>query len=218
MHHRNRYMGSWAIKYPVWTSVILICLAGCSRSEEKKEKSTASPATQSAVFSQPAPPSMFSPTNNEAIDKAHLEKVQKSINDGIAFLLTQRNADGGWGFAPGQSHPALTAMTLKAILQHPQYTIESPVVSDGLKCLLKFRQADGGFYVPQEGNANYVTSVAVMALAAAKDPQYKTVLSDAVKFLRGRQITPGSKTPEGEEVGEDHPYTGGVSYGQHGRA
>ncbi|MDY7010156.1 MAG: prenyltransferase/squalene oxidase repeat-containing protein, partial [Planctomycetota bacterium] len=128
-----------------------------------------------------------------------------------------RNADGGWGFAPGQSHPALTAMALKALLQHPQYDNESKVVSDGFKCLLKFRKVDGGFYIPKEGNANYVTSVAVMAFAAAKNPAHKTVLADAVKFLRGQQIVPGSKTPTGQDVGEKHPYAGGVSYGKHGR-
>jgi squalene-hopene/tetraprenyl-beta-curcumene cyclase len=81
---------------------------------------------------------------------------------------------------------------------------------------MKFRQGDGGFYVPEQGNKNYITSVAVMALVEA-GPEYRQPLADAVKFLRGLQIVVGSKAPGGEEIGEKHPWTGGVSYGDNGR-
>jgi len=156
-------------------------------------------------------------TRPAAVDQAHFVKAQAEIDRGLGYLLKQRNPDGGWGFAPGKSHPALTAMALKAMVQHPGYGLDSPEVSRGFECLMRFRQKDGGFYDPQEGNANYVTSVAVMALAAARDPRRSQVLSDAVGFLRGQQIVPGSKSPDGEAIGENHPYVGGVSYGEHGR-
>ena len=59
--------------------------------------------------------------------------------------------------------------------------------------------------------------VSVMALAAGKDPRHRDALAGAVRFLRGRQIVPGTKTPGGETIDEKHPYVGGVSYGEHGR-
>ena len=186
----------------------LACLAGC------REKP---PATPAATATAPAGAAASLPAAlTEAIDAAHLVKAQKAINNGLGFLLSKQNADGGWGFQPGASHPALTAMAVKALLRHPQYTPASPAVSKGLGCLMKFRQGDGGFYVPGQGNRNYITSVAVMALVEA-GPEHRQPLADAVKFLRGLQIVAGSKAPGGEKIGEKHPWTGGVSYGEHGR-
>ena len=152
----------------------------------------------------------------DAIDAEHLARVQASINAGLRFLLSKRNADGGWGFRSGVSHPALTAMTLKALLGHPGSTPETPAVAGGLRCLMKFRQADGGFYVPGEGDRNYITSVAVMALVDTGD-EYRQALVGAVKFLRGLQIVPGSAAPDRELVAERHPWLGGFGYGKGGR-
>ncbi|MCK4624755.1 MAG: terpene cyclase/mutase family protein [Phycisphaerae bacterium] len=193
------------IKSVVVVSALLVALAGCSRSEDEDKQPTTKPAEITLPTTLPS-------SANDAIDADYLAKAQKGINAGIGFLLEQRNSDGGWG-SPGRSHPAMTAMAIKAMLQHPEYDNESPIVSDGFKCLMRFRQSDGGFYVPGQGNKNYITSVAVMALATAKNPAHKTILSNAVKFLRGQQIVPGSKTPTGQEVDETHPYVGGVSYG-----
>ena len=153
----------------------------------------------------------------KAIDAEHLARAQADVKEGITWLLARRNDDGGWGFTPGRSHPALTAMAVKALLQSGDYDNDSPAVAKAFKVIMKLRQADGGFYEPAEGNANYITSVVVMALAAAKDPRHSDALEGAIKFLRGRQIVPGSKTPDGETVTAEHPYVGGVSYGEDGR-
>ncbi len=198
-------------------------LAGCGkgqpaqkqtdrREDQSGQPSSAGPPAAAAAF--PATPPRVETT---ALDAQHIAKARKGINSGLCFLLQRPNADGGWGFAPGESHPALTSLVLVALLQHPDYGIESPVVEKGFASLMKSRQADGGFYNPQEGNANYTTSVAVMAFAAAGDPRYKDALEGAVRFLRGQQIVPGSKDPTGRAIGENDPYVGGVSYGQQGR-
>ena len=195
--------------------MLLVCAAcwvgvsGC----RKKEPPAKGPATATVPAGGPT---SLPAARTEAMDAEHLAKVQRAINNGLAFLLSKRNDDGGWGFGPDSSHPALTAMAVKALLRHPQYTPASPAVSKALGCLMKFRQGDGGFYVPKQGNKNYITSVAVMALVEA-GPEYRQGLADAVKFLRGLQIVAGSKSPKGEEIGEKHPWTGGVSYGDHGR-
>ena len=178
-----------------------VCLFGCRKDDPKPPASApvAPPATAAAY--------------HDAIDADHLAKARASVNAGLRFLLAGQNPDGGWGFAPGRSHPALTAMTLTALLGHPGYTPESPAVVKGFAGLMKFRQADGGFYEPDGGDKNYITSVAVMAIARGGD-RYKPALRDAVKFLRGLQIVRGSKTPDGDTIGADHPFDGGVSYGK----
>jgi len=171
-----------------------------------------------APTTRPADPPTTPPEpRTDAIDAEHLKKLQTAVNGGLTWLLNQRNDDGGWGFVPAKSHPALTAMAARALLRHPDYTTDSPAVAAALDVLMGFRQDDGGFYDPKEGNANYVTCVAVMALAAAKDPRYNDALAGAVRFLRGEQIVPGSKSPDGRAIDKDDPFAGGVSYGKHGR-
>ena len=193
-----------------------VAATGCRKDEPattqpagKEQKQSASPAA-----AEPPMPTTLPQAGTDAVDAKHLAEARADINEGLSWLLKHRNADGGWGFAPGRSHPALTAMVLKVLAQHPDYGIESPAVVKGFASMMKFRQPDGGFYDPGEGNANYITSVAVMALAAAKDPRQREALDGAVRFLRGRQIVPGSKDLAGEQIGEKHPYVGGVSYGR----
>lgn len=166
---------------------------------------------------EPAGPKTLTPIDNKAVGADQAKSAQEQINKGVAFILKNRNDDGGWGFKPGESHPAITAMVLKVLARHPDFQGDNAVVKAGFDRLLKFRQEDGGIYVPKEGNDNYTTCVAIMALAASKDPKHKDAMDGAVKFLRAEMIRPGSKTPNGDEVAKDSPFDGGVSYGKHGR-
>ena len=150
------------------------------------------------------------------LDDAHKAKAQAMAKKGVDFLLSQKNEQGGWGFDPKETHPALTAMVLKTLIQSGM-KVDDPAIAGGFEQLMKFKQPDGGFYNPKEGNANYTTSVAAMVFATANNPKYKEPLDGAVKFLRGQQITAGGKTPSGEAIAKDHPYEGGVSYGKQGR-
>ena len=151
-----------------------------------------------------------------SIDQRHREMAQETLKRGVDFLVQSQQPGGGWGFVTGKSHPALTAMALKVLLQ-AGFSADSPIVSKGFAALMTWRQSDGGFYDPHEGNENYSTSLVVMTLAAAKRPQDEGVLREAVKYLRGEQIVPGGKTPSGQEVAEGNAFIGGVSYGKHGR-
>ncbi len=191
-------------------------LSGCG-GEEPATRPADSAAAPGARTAPADAPRTLPPPETEAIDAGHLARAQAQINRGITWLLAGRNPDGGWGFVPGKSHPALTAMAVKALLQHPDYGNDSPAVVKAFQVLMRFRQPDGGFYDPKEGSSNYVTSVAVMALAAARDPRQKDALQGAVRFLRGLQVVPGSKTPSGEVITEKHPHVGGFGYGKHGR-
>ena len=151
------------------------------------------------------------------LDAKHRKLAEEMIDRGVAYLVAQREDDGAWSMGRNINKPAITALVLKVLVQHPKYHIDSPVVRKGFEALLKFRQPDGGIYDPKMGVANYTTSVAVMAMAAAKDPRYQGALNAAIKYLRGLQITTGSRTPDGKEITKDHPFRDGVSYGKHGR-
>lgn len=187
--------------------VVALAAAGIVLAADTAATAAATVAPAAAPATAPAAPAMNA-------DKA--KKAQQALDRGVAFILSQRNDAGGWGFEPGKSHPGLTAIVLKALLRQSGYGPDHVAVRKGFEELMKSRQGDGGFYNPQEGNANYCTSLAVMALAAGGSA-HKPALDDAIKFLRGQQIAPGSKTPNGDTVDAKHPFGGGVSYGKQGR-
>ena len=141
----------------------------------------------------------------------------KLVDNGVKFLLSRREADGGWNLGNGANKPAITAMVLKALLQSGGDTTKDPVIRQSFDLMLTYRQKDGGIYNPKEGQENYTSAVALMALAAAKDPQYKSAIDDLILYLKGLQIVPGSQSPDGQKIGQAHPWVGGVSYGKHGR-
>lgn len=150
------------------------------------------------------------------VDAAHAEKAGTLINNAVNYLLSAREEDGGWSLGRGANKPAITAMVLKVLLQHPDFTVESPEVRKGFEVLLSFRQKDGGIYDPKQGVQNYTTSLAVMAFASAGD-KYKDAMRGAVAYLKGQQIVAGATAPDGAKIDEKHPFVGGVSYGEHGR-
>jgi squalene-hopene/tetraprenyl-beta-curcumene cyclase len=202
-------------------AVVLVGLAvlvgGCSKDQPEPN---APPAADSGGSTPPpqAEQALADPqATTDAIDATHLAAAREMINDGVRFLLSARNDQGGWGFAPDRTHPAITAMALKTLVQHPSFDSSSEPVAKGFKLLLSFQQDDGGIYHPEMGQMNYTTAVAVMAMAAAQDPQMNDEMDQAVAFLRGLQIVPGSETPEADRIDQDHPFVGGVSYGKHGR-
>jgi len=151
------------------------------------------------------------------LDDAHKATATKLIDGGVKYLLTQKDAKGGWSMEQGSNRPAITAMVLKVLLQHPDYNNSTPVVKKGFAELMTYRKSDGGFYEPTAGLPNYTTSIAIMAMVAANDPKFKPDIDKAVKFLRTQQIRPGDTTPKGGKVKKDEGVDGGVSYGKHGR-
>jgi squalene-hopene/tetraprenyl-beta-curcumene cyclase len=153
---------------------------------------------------------------NDAMDAAHAKKAGELIHRGLAYLASQQQPDGGWSIH-GAYEPAVTALVLKAFVQHPGLSSQTPILKKAYKRLLSFQQPDGAIYDPKQGRSNYCTAIAVTALAAANDPAFKPAINKAVAYLRTLQIQPGGESPDGSRIGGDHPYLGGVSYGEHGR-
>jgi len=149
-----------------------------------------------------------------AVDTAHRDAARKMIDGGIAYLLSKRDADGGWSVGPNNAFkPAATALALKALLGEQEYSAQSPEVKQAMAVLLSFRQKDGGIY-GKDGQSAYTTAVAVMALKAANDPQYNDVIREATNYLKGLQVLPGQESPDAKPVAADDPRVGGVGYGK----
>jgi hypothetical protein len=127
--------------------------------------------------------------------------VKPVVEKAYAFLKSRQGSDGSFsGRVPGQG-PGITALVVAALLRNG-YGPDDPVVASGLKYLEGQVKKDGGIY--DRGLANYVTSVAVMALSEANQGgKYDAILKNATKFLKSLQI-------EGDEA--DVKY-GGVGYG-----
>ena len=94
-----------------------------------------------------------------AIGSRTLAVAESDIDEGISYLLSIQNDDGGWGRP--MSMPAITALVVKALVQHPHWTARSDRVKRGYDFMLRSVQDDGGIYDPKLGQANYTTSVAV---------------------------------------------------------
>ncbi len=150
---------------------------------------------------------------NGAVDADHAARAQKLINDGIKFLLSKRDEQGGWG--QGSVRPAYTAIATMALAQHPSFDKNSPVIREAVEVILSYRQDDGGFYDKQL--KNYTTSICLMALTAVGGPELRDDIDGAVRFIKGLQILPGEETADGDVIDEKHPFRGGTSYGEHGR-
>ncbi|MFP4353778.1 MAG: prenyltransferase/squalene oxidase repeat-containing protein [Phycisphaerae bacterium] len=164
-------------------------------------------AARDEAVVQPAHPHM---------DIEHTVKAQQLLNQGARFLVSQEKEGGGWSLM-GPSDPAITGLVVRALLNHPDYDVKSPIIQRGIKVILANQQEDGGIYNPRIGQQNYTTAIGIMALAATRDPQYKDEIEKAIGYIKKIQIVPGSQSPSGGKVSEGHPFVGGTSYGKHGR-
>jgi len=153
-----------------------------------------------------------------SMDDAHKATAQRLVNDGLQFILKQRDKEsGGWRVGTPVG-PAYTALVLKSLVQHPDFNSDSPEVKKGFEYLLSLRQADGGIYDPDNpGFANYTSSVALMAVSAAGDAKFDGARRELIAYLKGLQIKPGSKDPKGRTIGDGEDIEGGAGYGMRGR-
>jgi squalene-hopene/tetraprenyl-beta-curcumene cyclase len=144
------------------------------------------------------------------------ERAQQLIDQGLAFMKTQQQADGD--FAPPQAPPGLSAIALKAFVQDPAYsTTKDDFLKKGYAKLISFQVGSGGIF--KDMLATYNTAIAVSALAAANDPSFKPELDKAVGYLRGMQWTDTITGPHGESIKDPKKasFEGGFGYGRHSR-
>jgi squalene-hopene/tetraprenyl-beta-curcumene cyclase len=133
-------------------------------------------------------------------------EVGRAIERGVKWLATEQNATSGlWG---GEEYPAITGLSLRAILGDParkngdKY---SAALDKGYSFILSKTQSDGGIY--GKGLASYNTSICLMALLQRKKPEYKPVILKARNFLINQQHDFDSRGKN------DNVFDGGIGYG-----
>jgi squalene-hopene/tetraprenyl-beta-curcumene cyclase len=138
------------------------------------------------------------------------QKLQVSIDKGLAYLQTQQKPGGGW--ESESDPPAVTALILKAFLQEPGYDAKQPILKEGFDRLLSYQKPDGGIY--RDTIANYNTAIAISTLAASKNGEYQPAIDKAVAFLRKLQWTDSiDQLPNRQPVKNDDVRFGGFGYG-----
>lgn len=170
-----------------------------------------------AVILTPLLPASVSPiaaaraADTSAVD----QKVQASIDRGLAYLKSQQKPDGSW--QKPNDPPALTAIALKAFAQDPKTGPNADFVKKGYDKLLTYQLDNGGIY--QDLLANYNTSIAISSLTAAKNPAYQEKIDRAVAYIKGIQWTDKTGAgPKGEKIKDDsNNWWGGWGYSRAGR-
>ncbi|MDP6850550.1 MAG: terpene cyclase/mutase family protein [Planctomycetota bacterium] len=146
---------------------------------------------------------------------ALLAKVRKTIQaptadsllmaqkKGNQFLLESRGESGLWEIF-GHPEPGISALAARALLASDSQEVQNAAYQtlDFLKTLQKEDGSIHGGRLPV-----YVTSVAMMALAAGERAQDQDALGHAANFLRATQ------SDEGESYSENDRYYGGIGYG-----
>jgi len=137
-------------------------------------------------------------------------RIDRAAGRGIEFLLARgQNEDGS--FSP-QTGVAVTALCVRAILDHRPQAIDSPAIQQALEYIESMIRPDGGIYAEGSRYRNYETSVAVSALVAAnRDGRYDSQLHRAELFLKDLQWD------EGEGLESSDAAYGGQGYGSHKR-
>ncbi len=129
-------------------------------------------------------------------------EIQRAIDKGLASLEKAQNGEGWWSTA---DHPALTGLALVAFQGDPAKKARPQTLTKGYEYLLGCEHEDG-IYGKRE-LINYNTSVALMALAAAKDSKYDNYMRQARRVLIKLQY-------DADEKGvADNPFDGGIGYG-----
>lgn len=141
-------------------------------------------------------------------DISFANEVKHAIDKGLDWLTANQKTNGCWSTP---DDPAVTALALEAYMGEPTGRYQhhpTATVRNGYKFILTNVKPDGSIYAREL--QNYNTSICMMALVTAKDPQYDNVLRNARAWLTGRQIDLNVKGKI------DSPYDGGVGYGDKG--
>lgn len=138
--------------------------------------------------------------NTSKIDLSLAKEVDHSIKIGLKWLYDQQEEDGSW-----QQYPAISALVLSSFLRaHPSITTDEPVIDNGFKFLMACVKPDGGIYL--DDLPAYNTAICLTAFKDANQPEFKTIILNAEKFLMGIQMD------ESEDYNTDSLYYGGVGY------
>ena len=133
-------------------------------------------------------------------------EIQRSIDKGIQFLVSQQNQKTGAWSDPNQ--PAFTALAVSAIMGDPSRKPAEPMpsaIGRGYGFITSKVQRDGGIY--GKGLATYNTSLCVMALVQSGNSRYFPVIAKARRLLINQQQDYDKRAVT------DNVFDGGIGYG-----
>jgi squalene-hopene/tetraprenyl-beta-curcumene cyclase len=138
-----------------------------------------------------------------SMDPALYKKAKRAVDYGLRFLREQQAEDGSWSKSAG-----VTALGLRAFLESPRGYNEGdgPFITRPVSYLLYYQQPNGAI-ADGISNRNYTTAVAITALQATGNAEYRPVIESAQGFLAGLQLD------EEDGYGPEHKYYGGIGYG-----
>ena len=140
------------------------------------------------------------------------------IDRALEYLRSQQDpTTGGWRENPnGPSYPAITGLIVDGMLQDPRIDIRDPSVAAGVRNILSYAKPDGGIH--DGALPNYNTAICLSALSHARLPEAASAIARGQSFLKGLQYSEaGGGEGDAEPVDREHPFYGGVGYGNHGR-
>ncbi len=154
------------------------------------------------------------PAATAATRAAPAPDVKLLLDRGVAFLLKRQTPEGS--FQGKYDPPAITALALRALAG--QGGVDKAVLDKGYAKLLSFQLENGGIY--KDLLASYNTAIAISALAAAENTEYRPRIEKALDYLKSLQWRQGiNGLPGGEQVASDaNANYGGWGYGKKGRA
>lgn len=133
-------------------------------------------------------------------------EVERAIESGVEFLESQQNDENGSWSDP--ENAAISGLAVSAILGDPSLENDAelpPSAEKGIDFLTSQVQPDGGIYT--KGLSTYNTAISMMALLQAGKKEHLPVIAGARKYLVGKQ------QDFGEPGMGDHPFDGGIGYG-----
>jgi squalene-hopene/tetraprenyl-beta-curcumene cyclase len=141
-----------------------------------------------------------------AQEKPTKEQWQAVVDKAIANLKKTQEENGGWST---KKSIGVTGVAVTGLLQVGAKADDEPAAK-GLKFIESLINEKDGHIAgdnPKDGLKNYVTSVNVLALVAAKrDDKYKKAIGNAAEFLKKLQWDDG----EGKKESDD--FFGGAGY------
>jgi squalene-hopene/tetraprenyl-beta-curcumene cyclase len=151
------------------------------------------------VYPQPSPgkPATTPPTKAE---------WQAVVAKAVEFLKTTQAEDGSWSVEPQKR--GITGIVVTGLLTCGQSPSDQPAAK-GLKYIESLINRKEGHIAGDSkvGLQNYITSINVMALAAAGNDAYKPIIGNASEFLRKLQWD------DSENITPADPRYGGCGYG-----
>lgn len=139
------------------------------------------------------------------------QAIEKSVQQGIAYLKKNQAEDGSWS---SQTGIGVTALNTAALLSQG-VKVDEPVIAKALGHLEANVREDGGIYSDGSRYRNYETCLAIMALLRANGGKeggnYDSVIANAEQFIKGIQWD------EEEGYQRDNVGYGGAGYGKHNR-